>query len=98
MQVIQSYTLEASFCGMDFGPNKGYHLDTGMLLNAGKHLAQTVQDLIEPNLKKIQETYEYLLSQTPPTESESKQKKKCKKKPKKKTLEIDTKTKNFETS
>ena len=69
---------------MDIGPNRGCHLDIGMLLNAGKHLAQTVQDLLDPEQKKVKETHEYLLSQAPP---EPKQKRKSKKKTKKKAQE-----------
>ena len=41
-QLINSYTLECSFCGPTKGPNKDCHFSISMLLDLGKRFGQTL--------------------------------------------------------
>ncbi|GBP39968.1 hypothetical protein EVAR_39196_1 [Eumeta japonica] len=43
--VARSYTMEASFCGFDRGPFKGYHLNTKHLQNVGEDLCEALNGL-----------------------------------------------------
>lgn len=81
--------MEASFCGMDIGPNKNCHLDIGMLEQIGAHLCETLALFIEPQQLQVNEAFEQILKMNEP-EPETQEglqtgkKKVAKKKPKKK--------------
>ncbi|XP_037303196.1 cytosolic carboxypeptidase 1-like [Manduca sexta] len=43
--VTRSYTMEASFCGFDRGPFKGFHLNTQHLQNVGSDFCEALNGL-----------------------------------------------------
>ena len=42
--ITNSYTLEASFCGPDFGQYSDLHFNTSMLQEIGHHFCETIID------------------------------------------------------
>jgi len=49
LNISNSYTLEATFCGADFGPLKGYHFNTQHLQQAGMALCDALIDYLVPS-------------------------------------------------
>lgn len=47
--IHNSYTLEATFCGADFGPLKDVHFNTAHLCESGRALIDTLLDYFLPN-------------------------------------------------
>eukprot|EP01119_Soliformovum_irregulare_P024768 TRINITY_DN8972_c0_g1_i1.p1 TRINITY_DN8972_c0_g1~~TRINITY_DN8972_c0_g1_i1.p1 ORF type:complete len:725 (-),score=145.33 TRINITY_DN8972_c0_g1_i1:23-1876(-) len=81
MAVTNSYTMEASFSGMDIGPNRGNHMDTTTLENVGKHLCQVLVHYLEPSQGMIQQTHALVkMQEDAPKEEAAPSKKKTKKK------------------
>ena len=58
--IVNSYTLEASFCGADFGKFADYHFNTAMLEEIGHRFCQTIYDFCDPDQVKIKKTMEDL--------------------------------------
>ena len=79
LKVVNSYTMEASFSGMNIGPNKGCHLNIGMLEAIGAHLGENILNLIEENQTKVKEVHEYLLKKLGEDKENEKPKKKSSK-------------------
>lgn len=46
LSVLNSFTMEASFSGMDEGPNAGLHLCPSMLRETGAAIAITLADYV----------------------------------------------------
>ncbi|CAM9388127.1 unnamed protein product, partial [Hapterophycus canaliculatus] len=44
-----SYTVESTFCGVDFGPLKDHHLNTDHLQEAGVAICDALLDYYLPN-------------------------------------------------
>lgn len=83
LSVINSFTMEASFSGMDIGSNKGFHIDTRMLEGIGKHLCQVLIHYLEPSRSVIHQTHQTILKMD---EEEIKEESTTKKKTKKKKI------------
>lgn len=49
LNIRNSYTLEATFCGADFGPLQSYHFNTQHLQQAGMALCDALIDYLVPN-------------------------------------------------
>ena len=60
LNILNSYTLEASFCGADFGKFADYHFNTEMLQEVGHHFCQTIYDFCDPDQIKIKKTLDEL--------------------------------------
>eukprot|EP01116_Phalansterium_solitarium_P001409 TRINITY_DN11208_c0_g9_i1.p1 TRINITY_DN11208_c0_g9~~TRINITY_DN11208_c0_g9_i1.p1 ORF type:complete len:1382 (-),score=570.41 TRINITY_DN11208_c0_g9_i1:691-4836(-) len=89
LHVLNSFTMEATFAGMDIGPNKGCHLDIAMLEDIGRHLCETLVDLIDPEFKKFTQTHEAICKVIPIKEPAKKPvKRKAAKKPAKKKAAV----------
>ncbi|KAL4716942.1 hypothetical protein ACJJTC_012753 [Scirpophaga incertulas] len=54
--VTRSYTMEASFCGFDRGPFKGFHLNTQHLQNVGSDFCEALNGLNDNAAVDIQLT------------------------------------------
>jgi len=52
--ISNAYTVEASFCGADFGPFASTHFSQADLEAAGQHLCDGVLDLFDPDPSKVQ--------------------------------------------
>lgn len=50
LAIQNSYTIEASFCGPDFGKYANLHFNTSMLMELGTHLCETIieYDKLDP--------------------------------------------------
>jgi len=53
LKIPAVYTMEASFCGADFGPNKDYHFGTEHFLEAGKSLCLGLLIYCDVNVPKV---------------------------------------------
>ncbi|KAL0218314.1 hypothetical protein RCL1_009162 [Eukaryota sp. TZLM3-RCL] len=51
--VLNSFTMEASFCGANFGKLSGYHFNTTHLQEMGKHFCDTILDYCDPDQSKV---------------------------------------------
>lgn len=60
LNIGNSYTLEASFCGADFGKFADYHFNTALLQDVGHQFCQTIFDYCDPDQIKIKKTLEEL--------------------------------------
>ena len=60
LNIINSYTLEASFCGADFGKYAEFHFNTEMLQEVGYQFCETIFDFCDPDQVKIKKTMEEL--------------------------------------
>ncbi|CAH2050625.1 unnamed protein product, partial [Iphiclides podalirius] len=58
LAVARSYTMEASFCGFDQGPYKGFHLNTQHLQGVGSDLCEALGGLSDGATVDIQLTRE----------------------------------------
>ncbi|CAM9356747.1 unnamed protein product [Chrysoparadoxa australica] len=47
--IMNSYTVESTFCGMDFGPLAQHHLNTGHFQEAGQAILDSLLDYFMPN-------------------------------------------------
>lgn len=62
--IQNSYTLEASFCGSDFGKYADLHFNTSMLLEIGYHFCETIIEYVkidEESLKAIESEIEDMI-------------------------------------
>jgi len=53
MNLAHSYTLEASFCGADFGPGAGNHFSTKELRELGAAFVPALLALVEPAQTRV---------------------------------------------
>ena len=51
--ITNSYTLESSFCGSDFGKFSDLHFNTDMLQQIGHKFCQTIIEFCQPDNTKI---------------------------------------------
>ena len=58
--IMNSYTLEASFCGSDFGKFADYHFNTELLQEVGNAFCQTLYDMFDPDQSKVKVVLEEL--------------------------------------
>lgn len=54
MGIINSYTMEATFCGSILGKEKGFHFSTKDLELMGYHLCDTLLDYCDPDQTKVE--------------------------------------------
>jgi hypothetical protein len=52
LKVPAVYTMEASFCGADFGPNQGFHFTTEHMMDVGKQLCLALLIYCDINIPK----------------------------------------------
>lgn len=67
LNITNSFTLEASFCGPDFGPYADLHFNTDMLQEIGHRYCQALLDYCDPEQLKVKaalDEIEMLLSDT----------------------------------
>ncbi len=57
--IINSYTMEATFCGSNLGNSQGYHFSTKELELMGYHFCDTLLDYCDPDQAKV----DYILNQ-----------------------------------
>jgi cytosolic carboxypeptidase protein 2/3 len=69
--IINSYTLEASFCGPDFGKFADYHLNTDLLQEVGHTFCQTICDFCDPDQIKVKNILQELEILYPKKDEES---------------------------
>jgi len=60
LNISNSYTLEASFCGADFGKFADYHFNIEMLEELGHQFCETIYDFCDPDQVKIKKSMEEL--------------------------------------
>ncbi|KAL0490549.1 cytosolic carboxypeptidase [Acrasis kona] len=68
--LVNSYTLEASFCGPDFGRNSERHFNTRHLEQMGHFFCESILDYCDPDqtrVKQVIRELELLYPITPPT-------------------------------
>ena len=53
--IQNSYTLEASFCGSDFGKYADLHFNTNMLQEIGMHFCETIIEYVNVDDKTVQQ-------------------------------------------
>ena len=58
--ISNSYTLEASFCGADYGKFADYHFNTELLQEVGSAFCQTLYDMFDPDQSKVKVVLEEL--------------------------------------
>lgn len=68
--VANSYTLEASFAGADFGAKAGVHMTVADFLNMGKVLCDSILDYFDPDQTRIELVHRELLVLYPDTTEE----------------------------
>eukprot|EP00940_MAST-03C_sp_MAST-3C-sp2_P001519 g1519.t1 len=61
MKIVNSYTMEASFAGANFGKNKGKHFTTHDLEQMGHFFCDTILDYCDPDQSKVCETFHELI-------------------------------------
>lgn len=59
MGIVNSYTMEATFCGSNLGTCEGYHFSTKEFELMGYHFCDTLLDYCDPDQTKV----EYVLNQ-----------------------------------
>ena len=57
--IINSFTMEATFCGSNLGRGSGYHFSTKEFEMMGYHLCDTLLDYCDPDQTKV----DYILTQ-----------------------------------
>lgn len=60
--IVNSYTIESSFCGADMGKYRDYHFNTQHLQDIGKDFCDTLLDFCDPNQTKVTSVTEELES------------------------------------
>lgn len=60
--VVNSYTIESSFCGADFGKYRDFHFNPLHLQEFGKDFCDTLLDFCDPNQNKVRSITEELES------------------------------------
>ena len=60
LNILNSYTLEASFSGADFGKFADYHFNTDMLEEIGHQFCQSIHDFCDPDQVKFKKSMEEL--------------------------------------
>lgn len=53
LAICNSFTLEASFCGADFGPHANQHFNTRHLEEVGHQLCDTILDFCDPDQSMV---------------------------------------------
>lgn len=66
--IMNSFTLEASFCGSDFGKYADLHFNTSILQEIGHHFCETITEYMQVDNRKIKtmvsEIEDLMLNQT----------------------------------
>jgi hypothetical protein len=60
LNIINSYTLEASFCGADYGKYAEYHFNTEMLEDVGEKFCSTLFEMCDSDQCKVKQALEEL--------------------------------------
>jgi len=60
MGVVNSYTLESSFCGPDIGPFSDFHFNTEHLKRVGHSFCDAILDYCDPDQSKVKLVIEEL--------------------------------------
>eukprot|EP00750_Incisomonas_marina_P011877 INCI16428.3.p1 GENE.INCI16428.3~~INCI16428.3.p1 ORF type:complete len:848 (+),score=151.28 INCI16428.3:213-2756(+) len=55
--IANSFTIEASFAGADFGPYRAMHFDTFLLQKVGHHFCDTILDYCDPDQSAVNAAY-----------------------------------------
>jgi hypothetical protein len=58
--ITNSYTLEASFCGADYGKYTEFHFNTDLLQQVGRNFCETIIDFCDPDQVKVKSVLEEL--------------------------------------
>lgn len=58
--ITNSYTLEASFCGADYGKYADFHFNTDLLQEVGHKFCETIIDFCDPDQVKVKDILEQL--------------------------------------
>lgn len=53
MKIVNSYTMEASFAGSDFGKHKDIHFTAQHLEEMGHYFCDTLLDLWDPDQSRV---------------------------------------------
>lgn len=59
-EIINSYTIESSFCGADFGKYRDFHFNPLHLQEIGRDFCDTLLDFCDPNQSKVKAITEEL--------------------------------------
>lgn len=55
MNIVSSFTIEASFAGADFGPLQDKHFTMRSLEELGQQLCDAILDYCDPDQSKVEE-------------------------------------------
>ena len=58
--IVNTYTIESSFCGADIGKYRDYHFNTMHLQEIGRDFCDTILDFCDPNQNKVRSVTEEL--------------------------------------
>ena len=58
--ITNTYTLESSFCGADYGKYADFHFNTEILQEVGYKFCETIIDFCDPDLVKVKDVLEQL--------------------------------------
>jgi len=58
MGITNTYTLEASFCGADYGKYAAFHFNTDLLQEVGYKFCETIIDFCDPDQIKVKDVLE----------------------------------------
>lgn len=58
MGITNTYTLEASFCGADYGKYADFHFNTDLLQEVGYKFCETIIDFCDPDQIKVKDVLE----------------------------------------
>lgn len=59
-EIVNSYTIESSFCGADFGKYRDFHFNPNHLQEIGRDFCDTLLDFCDPNQTKVKSITEEL--------------------------------------
>ena len=60
LNILNSYTIESSFCGADFGEYANIHFNREMLEEIGHKFCETIYDFLNPDKSKIKQAMKEL--------------------------------------
>ncbi len=60
MGITNTYTLEASFCGADYGKYADFHFNTDLMQEVGYSFCETIIDFCDPDQVKVKDVLEQL--------------------------------------
>lgn len=58
--ITNTYTVEASFCGADYGKYADFHFNTDLLQEVGHKFCETIIDFVDPDQVKVKDVLEQL--------------------------------------